>query len=111
MSVLRDEPHSLFPLINHDCKTSLGLIQDEKKKKKTRRPKTTAKLIQDGIFINWKFGLFLILDCTTLNLLYLSLSTLFSRGLWRTDSIVVSKLNKAPVSVKPPTSSPQMGLK
>ena len=46
--------------------------------------------------------LFLILGCKTSNFLYLSLSTLNSSSLWRTDTIVFAKLVKPPVSIKPP---------
>ena len=44
--------------------------------------------------------LFLILGCMTSNFLYLSLSTLNSSSLWRTDTIVFAKLVKPPI--KPP---------
>ena len=39
-------------------------------------------------------NLTLIVGFMTENLLYLSFSTLYSSSLWRTDTIVVSKLNK-----------------
>ena len=48
-------------------------------------------------------NLTLIVGFMTENLLYLSFSTLYSSSLWRTDTIVVSKLNK-------PLPPPQMGL-
>ena len=35
--------------------------------------------------------------------LYLSLSTLYSRSLWRTDTIVCSKLNKPPSRIRTPS--------
>ena len=41
----------------------------------------------------------------TSNVLYLSFSTLYSSSLWRTDSIVFSRLNKPPVSFKTPLSN------
>ena len=40
----------------------------------------------------------------TFNLLYLSVSTLHSSSLWRTDAIVLAKLNKPPLSNMPPVS-------
>ena len=43
--------------------------------------------------------LFLILGCMTSNFLYLSLSTLNSSSLWRTDTIVFAKLDKPPRSL------------
>ena len=46
--------------------------------------------------------------------LYLSFSTLYSKSLWRTDTIFCAKLDKPPPPDKPPASikpSPQMGLK
>ena len=39
-----------------------------------------------------------ILGCTTSNFLYLSFTTLYSSSFWRTDTIVVSKLNTHPPS-------------
>ena len=46
--------------------------------------------------------LFLILVCMTSNFLYLSFSTLHSSFLWRADTTTFAKLNKPPVSIKPP---------
>ena len=43
-----------------------------------------------------------------LKVLVLELSTLHSSSSWKTDTTVVSKLNKPPLSNKP---LPQMGLK
>ena len=40
----------------------------------------------------------------TFNLFYLSVSTLHSSSLWRTDAIVLAKLNKPPLSNMPPVS-------
>ena len=56
--------------------------------------------------------LILIVGCMTL---YLSFSTLYSSSLWRTDTIIVSKLNMPPLSNRLPVSiksppPPQMGL-
>ena len=51
--------------------------------------------------------LILILGCRTSNSLYLSLTTLYSSCFWRTDTIVVSKLNTPP---RPPPPSPARGL-
>ena len=45
----------------------------------------------------------LILSCMTQNFLYLSFSTLYSSSLWRTDTIIVSKLSKPLLSNKPPS--------
>ena len=46
--------------------------------------------------------LFLILECMTdLQLVLLELSTLSSSSLWKTDTIVFSKLNKPPVPINP----------
>ena len=57
--------------------------------------------------------LILILGCMTQNFLYLSFSALYSSSLWRTDTIIVSKLNKPSLSNKLLflLSPPQMGLK
>ena len=44
----------------------------------------------------------LILGFMTWNFLYLSFSTPYSTSLWRTDTFVLSKLKKPPVSIKPP---------
>ena len=38
----------------------------------------------------------------TSNFLYLSFSTLHSRSLWKTDTTIFTKLNKPPLSNKPP---------
>ena len=46
--------------------------------------------------------LFFILSCMTSNFLHLSLFTLYSSSLWRTDTIVFVKLNKPSISNKPP---------
>ena len=46
--------------------------------------------------------LFLFFSCMTSNFLYLSFSTFYSSSLWRTDTIVFSKLNKPPTSIKSP---------
>ena len=52
--------------------------------------------------------LFLILSCITSDFLYLSFFPLHYSSLWRTDTIVFSKLNhftlsnKPPISIKPP---------
>ena len=51
--------------------------------------------------------LILILGCRTSNSLYLSLTTLYSSCFWRTDTIVVSKLNTPPPPLPP---SPARGL-
>ena len=51
--------------------------------------------------------LILILGCTTSNFLYLSFTTMYSSSFWRTDTIVVSKLNMPPPP-RPP--SPARGL-
>ena len=40
--------------------------------------------------------LFFILDCMSSNFLHLSFSTLDSSGLWRTDTIIFTKLSKPP---------------
>ena len=45
--------------------------------------------------------LFLILGCMTSNFLYLSFSTLYSSSLWRTDTIVFSKLSQPPLKYAP----------
>ena len=45
----------------------------------------------------------LILSCMTQNFLYLSFSTLYSSSLWRTDTLIISKLNKPSLSNKPPS--------
>ena len=45
--------------------------------------------------------LILILGYMTQNFLHLSFSTLYSSSLWRTDTIIVSKLNKPLLSNKP----------
>ena len=42
--------------------------------------------------------------CMNFNLLYLSISTLHSTFLWRTDAIALAKLNKPPLSNMPPVS-------
>ena len=61
--------------------------------------------------------LFLILGCMTSNFLYVSFSTLYSSTLWRTDTIVVSKLSQPPSLICPliysafPPSPPQVSLK
>ena len=62
------------------------------------------------IFTNWKIGLDSDPWLHDLNFLYFSFSTLYSNSLWRTNTIVVSKLNKPPpplsnkpsVFIKPP---------
>ena len=46
--------------------------------------------------------LILIVGCVTSNFLYLSFSTLYSSSLWGTDTVFFAKLNKLPVSIKPP---------
>ena len=47
--------------------------------------------------------LFLILGFMTLNVLYLSFSTLHSSSLWRTDTFFFAKLSKPSLSNKPPS--------
>ena len=78
-------------LINHDCKTSFGLIWDD-------------------LFTNWKIAF----DSDP-RLYDLKLLVLDSSSLWRTDTIVISKFKKKthPSQVSPPSllSPPQMGLK
>ena len=66
--------------------------------------KTSCALRQNGSFANsGSSDLVLILGCMTSNLLkYLSFSTLYSSSLRRTHTIIFSKLNKPPVSIKPP---------
>ena len=61
------------------------------------------------IFTNWKIGLDSDPWLNDLNFLYFRCSTLYSNSLWRTNTIVVSKLNERPplsnkpsVSIKPP---------
>ena len=46
--------------------------------------------------------LILILGCMTSNFLYLSLSTLYSSSLWRTNTVVFAKFIKPSLSIKPP---------
>ena len=46
--------------------------------------------------------LFLILGCMTSDFLSLSFSTLFFSSLWTTNTIIFAKLNKSPLSNKPP---------
>ena len=60
-------------------------------------------LIWGGLFTNWKFRLilFFILGCMTISS-YLSFSTLYSRYLWRTDTIISSTLNKPPIFIRLP---------
>ena len=62
----------------------------------TRLFKTSCELICDGLFINWKFGFDSDHRLYDLKLLYLSFSTLYSSSLWRTDTIIISKLNRPP---------------
>ena len=51
--------------------------------------------------------LILILGCMTYNVLYLSFAISYSSPLWRTDTIVFSKLNKPPSQISPqPLLSP-----
>ena len=66
--------------------------------------KTSCGLRQNGSFTNsGSSDLVLILGCMTYNLLkYLSFSTLYSSSLRRTHTIIFSKWNKPPVSIKPP---------
>jgi len=55
--------------------------------------------------------LILILGCMTSNLLALELfHILYSSSLWRTDTIIFSKLNKPTVSIKPPSPPPSNEL-
>ena len=49
--------------------------------------------------------LFLILGCMTSDFLSLSFSTLFFSSLWTTNTIIFAKLNKSPLSNKPPVST------
>ena len=63
------------------------------------------------IFTNWKIGLDSDPWLHDLNFLYFSFSTLYSNSLWRTNTIVVSKLNKPPpppfqISLPSPLSPP-----
>ena len=61
------------------------------------------------IFTNWKIGLDSDPWLHDLNFLYFSFSTLYSNSLWRTNTIVVSKLNKPPhfqISLPSPLSTP-----
>ena len=60
-------------LINHDCKTSCGLIQDV-------------------LFTNWH--LLLIRGCMTSNFSYLWFSTVYSSSFGRTETMVFAKQNK-----------------
>ena len=46
--------------------------------------------------------LFLILGCMTSDFLFLSFSTLYFSSLWTTNTIIFAKLNKSPLSNKPP---------
>ena len=56
----------------------------------------------DGLFTNWRFGFDFDPRLHDLKLLVLDLFyNLYSSSLWRTDTIVVSKLNKPP----PPASN------
>ena len=86
-------------LINHDCKTSCGLIQDV-------------------LITNWH--LLLILGCMTSNFSYLWFSTLYTSSFGRTEIVVFAKQNKttasnmspglfSPAPLPPPP--PQMSLK
>ena len=61
-----------------------------------------------GIFslLTGSSDLILIRSCMTSTFLYLSFSTLYSSSLWRTDTIVVSKLNKPPLPQLPTQISP-----
>ena len=69
--------YSSLHCINHDYKTSCGLIQD-------------------GLFTSRQFRF--VID--------LIFSTLYSRSLWRTETIVFAKLNKPP----PPLSNKPLSL-
>ena len=72
-------------LMNYNCKTSCGLIQD------VYSPTGSSDL-------------FMILGCMTSNFLYLSFSTLYSSSLWRTDTILWAKLNNPhPLKQLPPS--------
>ena len=54
---------------------------------------------------NW--DLIPILGCMTYNVLYLSFAISYSSPLWRTDTIVFSKLNRPPSQISPqPLLSP-----
>ena len=69
--------------------------------------KTLCGLIRDGLFTNWKFGFDSDPRLHDLNLLVilvldLHLFNFYTSSLWRTDTVVVSKLNKLPVSIKAP---------
>ena len=68
---------------------------------------TTGKLRVDRSKIVYlptrRSDLILILSCMILNFLSLSFSTLQSSSLWRTDTIVVFKLNKPPYQISPPS--------
>ena len=57
-------------LINHNCKTLCGIIQDV-------------------LFTKWKFGFDSDPRLPELKSLYLNFSTLSSSTLWRTDTIVI----------------------
>ena len=69
-----------------------------------------CELICDGLFINWKFGFDSDHQLHDLKLLYLSFSTLYSSSLWRTDTIIVSKLNRPPSPPPPPPPPPPPSL-
>ena len=70
--------------------------------------KTSCGLIRNRLFTNWNFAFDSdpLLQDFQLLVAVLCFSTLYSSSLWRTDIIVVSKLNKVPVSIKPPPPSP-----
>ena len=78
-------------IIYYDCKTSCGLIRD-------------------GLFTNWKFEIDFdpwLHDQKRLQ--YLIFSTSYSSSLWRTATIVFSKINKPLPPLK--KAPPQMGWK
>ena len=75
--------------INHDCKTSCGLGD----------PGWFIYQLEVQIWF-WFCGCM----SSNLNFLFLSFSTLSPSSLWWTDTIVLCKVNKTPVSIKLPPS-------